>query len=183
MKLTLTALTAAIALALSHSVLAAPVANTNITEAKVQAAQEAWGAALINISQTFEANGFDAAREAAESVLNQAYAFGHGPVLFKPTLTHGETTFRTTHEGALAYFVGGNPNFPDEGFALKNWTGYEFTNAAVFINGDMALTTGNVTLTNANGDQTTVDKTWGFRLNDDGQVRIVLHHSSLPFSG
>jgi hypothetical protein len=27
-----------------------------------------------------------------------------------------------------------------------------------------------------------VDKTWGFRKGDDGKVRIVLHHSSLPYA-
>ena len=32
------------------------------------------------------------------------------------------------------------------------------------------------------GKVTTVDKTWGFKKGDDGKVRIVLHHSSLPFS-
>jgi hypothetical protein len=30
--------------------------------------------------------------------------------------------------------------------------------------------------------QTTVDKTWGFKKTDSGPVRIILHHSSLPFS-
>ena len=29
---------------------------------------------------------------------------------------------------------------------------------------------------------TTVDKTWGFKKDDQGALRIVLHHSSLPFS-
>jgi hypothetical protein len=33
-----------------------------------------------------------------------------------------------------------------------------------------------------NGAVTTVDKTWTFVREPDGSVRIVLHHSSLPFS-
>ena len=37
-------------------------------------------------------------------------------------------------------------------------------------------------LTNAAGVVTTVDKTWGFKKDDQGALRIVLHHSSLPFS-
>ena len=45
----------------------------------------------------------------------------------------------------------------------------------------MALTQGNVILTNKAGQVTTVDKTWGFKKDDKGQLRIVLHHSSLPF--
>jgi hypothetical protein len=27
-----------------------------------------------------------------------------------------------------------------------------------------------------------VDKTWGYQKDDEGNVRIILHHSSLPYS-
>jgi hypothetical protein len=158
------------------------VQNNNITEAEVQAAQEAWGKALIQISKD-GAISSQKARETANSVLDSAYGYNMGPVLFKPTLTFGEKTFRTTKEGALAYFVGGDSNFPnDTGFALKGWEKYEYKNAAVYINGDMALTMGNVILTDKTGKVTTVDKTWGFKKDPQGKLRIVLHHSSLPFS-
>lgn len=84
---------------------------------------------------------------------------------------------------ALAYFVGGDANFPnDSGFALKPWVGFSFKNAAVWIHGDTAITTGNVHLTDKQGNVTTVDKTWAFNRDDAGNLRIVLHHSSLPFT-
>ncbi len=160
-----------------------PVFNNNITLEEVRAAQQAWGEALLNISQTHRNSNQRRARAVAERVIDSAYAYNLGPVLFKPTLTHGEQTFRTTREGALAYFVGGNRNFPnDSGFALKPWDKFAYQNAAVFINGNTALTTGNVMLTDTEGNVTTVDKTWGFKKDEKGQVRIVLHHSSLPFS-
>lgn len=159
------------------------VKNFAITEAEVQAAQEAWGNALIAISKEGEKKGAKAATKLAENVLDSAYGYNMGPVLFKPTLTHGEQTFRTTKEGALAYFVGQNKKFPnDSGFALKGWEKYEYKNAAVIINGDLALTMGNVMLTDKSGKVTTVDKTWGFKKDAQGKLRIVLHHSSLPFS-
>lgn len=161
----------------------APVTNTNVTEAEVLAAQRAWGNALVQISRDFEAGGLPRARATAESVLDAAYGYGIGPVLFKPTLTTAPQTFRTTREGALAYFVGGNSAFPsDTGFALKGWRSVEIANAAIFINGDQATTMGNVTLTDKNGQRTTVDKTWSFIKDDRGALRIVLHHSSLPYS-
>ncbi|SEA81698.1 phosphoribosyl-AMP cyclohydrolase [Alkalimonas amylolytica] len=164
-------------------VVAAPVVNNNITEAEVKAAQQAWGQALIAISSAYTDGGRDKAEQKARSVLDAAYGYGHGAVLFKPTLASGEQTFRTSYEGALAYFVGGNSAFPtDSGFALKGWTGYQFNNAAVYINGDLALTMGHVMLTDASGAVTTVDKTWGFKKDEQGALRIVLHHSSLPFS-
>jgi hypothetical protein len=45
--------------------------------------------------------------------------YDNGTVLFKPTLTFGDQTFRLDKEGAAAYFIGGNPKYPnDTGFAL-----------------------------------------------------------------
>ena len=159
------------------------VINTNITEAEVQASQEAWGKALIQIGQDFDSKGIKKATATANAALDAAYGYNMGVVLFKPTLTHGEQTFRTTKEGALSYFVGGNKAYPgDSGFALKGWQKYEYKNAAVYINGDMALTTGNVVFTDKAGKITTVDKTWGFKKDGQGKLRIVLHHSSLPYN-
>lgn len=158
------------------------VVNTNITEADVRAAQEGWGKALIQISDDYASGGMAKAKATAGAVLDAAYGYNMGVVLFKPTLTHGEQTFRTTRAGALAYFVGDDKAFPnDSGFALKGWKKYEYKNAGVFINGDLALTQGNVILTDKDGKVTVVDKTWGFKKDDKGQLRIVLHHSSLPY--
>jgi hypothetical protein len=159
------------------------VVNMTITEAEVQAAQEAWGKALLQISKDHETGGHKKAKATAKAVLDGAYGYGMGTVLFKPTLTHGDQTFRTTQEGALAYFVGGNKKFPnDTGFAQKGWQKYEFKNASVFISGDIALTMGNVFLTDKAGSVTKVDKTWGFKKDTQGKLRIVLHHSSLPYT-
>lgn len=159
------------------------IINTNILESEVQAAQEAWGKALIQIGQDFDKQGLKKAKATAKAVLDAAYGYNMGTVLFKPTLTQGSQVFRTSQEGALAYFVGDNIAFPnDSGFALKGWQKYEFKNAGVFINGNMALTMGNVMLTDKKGQVTQVDKTWGFIKDNQGKLRIVLHHSSLPYA-
>ena len=157
-------------------------AEAPLTQQEVAAAQKAWGDALVKIATTYDTAGEAAARQAAAEVIDSAYGYATTPVLFKPTLTVAPQTFRTTREGALAYFVGGDANFPkDTGFALKGWRDYKIENAAVFIDGDVALTMGNVRLTDRNGNVTVVDKTWGFQRGDDGKLRIVLHHSSLPY--
>ncbi len=170
------------ALLASAPAFAATVVNTNITEADVKAAQDGWGKALIQISDDFASGGIAKAKATANRVLDAAYGYNLGVVLFKPTLTHGAQTFRTTKAGALAYFVGDDRSFPaDKGFALGGWKKYEYRNAGIFINGDLAITTGNVILTDKDGKVTTVDKTWGFKKDSQGQLRIVLHHSSLPF--
>jgi len=161
----------------------APVYNANVTEAEVLAAQTAWCNALVAISKTGEEKGQAAAKQLAGEVLDAAYGYNLGPVLFKPTLTVAPQTFRTTREGALAYFVGDDPNFKsDTGFALKGWTACRAENAAIHINGDVATTMGNVIITGKDGKLTTVDKTWSFKKTDDGKLRIVLHHSSLPYT-
>jgi hypothetical protein len=160
------------------------LANTAITEADVTAAQKGWCQALVDISSTHAKSGQPAAKALAEKVIDAAYNYQAGPVLFKPTLTVTPQTFRTTRAGALAYFVGGDTNFPkDTGFALKGWTKCEAKNAAVFIDRDSATSMGNVMITGKDGKVTTVDKTWQYRKDDAGKLRIVLHHSSLPFSG
>jgi hypothetical protein len=170
------------ALLASAPAFAATVVNTNITEADVKAAQDGWGKALIQISDDFASGGIAKAKATANRVLDAAYGYNLGVVLFKPTLTHGAQTFRTTKAGALAYFVGDDRSFPaDKGFALGGWKKYEYRNAGIFINGDLAITMGNVILTDKDGKVTTVDKTWGFKKDSQGQLRIVLHHSSLPF--
>ncbi len=175
---------ALIALSLAASVSAkAPVYDANVTEAEVLAAQTAWCNALVSISKTGEEQGHAAAKKLAGEIIDAAYGYNLGPVLFKPTLTVAPQTFRTTREGALAYFVGGDSNFPDDsGFALKGWTACRAENAAIHINGDVATTMGNVMITNKDGTTTTVDKTWKFKKDDQGKLRIVVHHSSLPYT-
>lgn len=159
------------------------VVNISITQAEVLATQKAWGDALVNISTTYDEKGMAAAKKLADDIIDTLYAYQSGLVLFKPTLTTGDQTFRTTHKGALSYFVGGDSSFPkDTGFALKGWRKVEIRNAGIFIIGNTATTMGNVSLTDKTGKVTTVDKTWQFIRGGDGKLRIILHHSSLPYS-
>ena len=153
-----------------------------ITEARLEEARNLWGAALVAISKAFDEEGVEAARHRANEALDLAYGYHLGPVLFKPTMAGGEQTFRTTREGALSYFIGHNDDFPqDSGFGLKSWREVASGVGTAFIEGDVALWMGNVTFTNGRGEQTVVDKSWGYKQDAEGQLRIVLHHSSLPY--
>ena len=117
--------------------------NRAISEPEVQAAQQAWCKALVDISAAHTNSGQAAAKALAEKVIDAAYGYQMGAVLFKPTLTVNPQTFRTTRAGALSYFVGGDPTFPkDTGFALKGWNKCEVANAGIFIAGDSATTLG-----------------------------------------
>ncbi|MCV6595505.1 MAG: phosphoribosyl-AMP cyclohydrolase [Mangrovicoccus sp.] len=154
-----------------------------ITVEDLASARAAWGQGLVAISEAFEAEGIEKARQVASDVLDGAYGYNLGPVLFKPTLSGGEQTFRTTKPGALSYFVGHDPEYPqDGGFGIKGWRETRSETAAAFIEGDVAMWMGWIYCINKDGDVTKVDKTFGYKKDADGVLRIVLHHSSLPYS-
>ena len=155
---------------------------SEITEQELASARESWGDALVAISKAFEEEGIDAARVAANRALDTAYGFDLGQVLFKPTMAGGEHTFRTTREGALAYFVGHSNEYAgDSGFGIKGWRSVVSETAASFIQGDVAMWMGWVTFVDKNGGITKVDKSWGYKKDEAGTLRIILHHSSLPY--
>jgi len=154
----------------------------SITKTELTEARKIWGDALVAISKAYDTEGIEAATKLANAALDGAYGYSLGPVLFKPTMTSGEKTFRPTREGALSYFVGQNSLFPDTGFALKGWRSVESETAACFIEGNVALWMGWVTFTDKDGKVTRVDKSWGYRKDEEGTLRIVLHHSSLPYT-
>lgn len=159
--------------------------QTIITYDEVNAAQQAWCDALVKIGSMKE-KGEDY-KSFANQVLSEAYNYDSGKVFFKPTLAYGDQTFRNTKEGALAYFVGGDPNYPnDKGFALKPWVKARYDNAGsnnegIQIYGPIAITMGNVWVTDKEGNEVMVDKTWVFKKGSDGKLKIIVHKSSLPY--
>lgn len=174
----------AIIWALSFAACGADQPNGAITEQQVNAAQQAWCDGLVKIGKV-HMDGGDY-QGVASQLIDDLYDYQEGKVFFKPTLAYGKHTFRNTKAGALAYFVGGNKDFPsDTGFALKHWTKVRYDNNAaengIQIHGDIAITMGNVYLTNVKGDEVMVDKTFAFRRCKDGKLRLCVHKSALPF--
>ena len=161
-------------------------AQNIITYDEVNAAQQAWCDALVQIGK-LKSEGGDY-KAYAEKVLSEAYNYDNGKVFFKPTLTFGDQTFRNDKKGALAYFVGGDSSYPnDKGFALKPWVKARYDNAgekneSIQIYGSVAITMGNVWVTDKDGNEVMVDKTWVFKKGKDGKLRIIVHKSALPFS-
>ncbi|MTH63834.1 hypothetical protein [Paracoccus shanxieyensis] len=155
-----------------------------ITPEMVNAAQQAWCDGLVRVSQTHRSGG--QVKAVASAMIDDLYDYKNGVVFFKPTLAQGKNTFRATHKGALSYFVGGDPDFPeDTGFALKGWDKAWYDNNAaengIQIHGDIAITMGNVYLADVDGNEIMVDKTFVFRLCEDGKLRLCVHKSALPY--
>ena len=158
--------------------------HERITEEEVNAAQTAWCYALMTIGQVYDERGDYKA--IASRLIDDLYDYKDGTVFFKPTLAFGANAFRSTKEGALSYFIGGNPDYPeDTGFALKRWVKVSYDNNAaengVQIHGDIAITMGHFYLTDIEGNEVVVEKTLAFRQCRDGKLRLCAHKSALPY--
>ena len=170
---------AAAAIALLAAPFGASVkAAETITSEEVVAAQQAWGEGIVEIGRV-HAEGGDP-EPAARAHLERFYGYAQRPVLFKPTLA-SEDQFRETFDEALSYFVGGSIG-EDTGFALAPYTHVRWENTGLVIDGDSALAMGNYYFTTAGGDEVKVEYSFGYERGADGNLIIVLHHSSLPYA-
>lgn len=149
-------------------------------EKMVTDALQLWCDNVVHIGKVYT-DGGDVA-SAANEVVSENYDYENGKVLFKPTLAFGQHTFRPTKEGALAYFIGGNSNFPDDkGFKLKPWVKVWFNKLDYILHNDIAIVQCNVHFIGADDSHIFVNKSFVFRSDADNKIRIVLHQSSLPY--
>lgn len=155
------------------------MASDSITKQDVLDAQKAWGDGIVAISTVFVEEGDYTAR--ASQHIKNLYAYDQGEVLFKPTLA-SDDQFRETFEEALSYFVGGKIS-EDKGFAIKPWSKVRFGQQQIITDSDSATAMGNYFFTPVGSDkETKVEYTFGYIQDEDGTLRINVHHSSLPFS-
>ncbi|GFE63190.1 phosphoribosyl-AMP cyclohydrolase [Litoreibacter roseus] len=169
--------TAALAIFASTGIAAASDDPT-LTPDRVTEFKTAWGEGIVNIGAVHTAGG-DYQAAARDHILN-FYAFGKDIVLFKPTLA-SDDQFRGTFDEALSYFVGGSIS-EDKGFAIAPYTAVRWENEGTTINGDIALAMGNYYFTTTDGAEVKVEYTFGIEQMDDEELKIILHHSSLPFT-
>ena len=149
-----------------------------ITEEEVISAQKDWSDGLIKISNNHK-NNLDYISQAINHI-DRLYDYSVGEVLFKPTLVR-DIQFRKTKEGALSYFVANNDDFPeDNGFALKGWTDVRWENSGIQIFDNIAIAMGNYFFTNNDGT-IMVEFSFVYRKDDQGNLKIILHDSHLPF--
>ncbi len=152
-----------------------------ITLEEVTQAQAGWGDGIVEIGKCFEAKGDY--KKVAEEHIKKFYDYAEGQVLFKPTLASVEQ-FRPTFEGALSYFVADNKDFPeDHGFAIKPWSKVRFENHGVIFRTDCAIAMGNYFFTpSKGGDEVKVEYTFVYHKDKNGDLKIILHGSHLPYT-
>ena len=153
-------------------------AGGGITEQAVIDAQNAWGTGIVEIAKVHTDGGDFTAR--ATQHIEDLYAYGASDVMFKPTLA-AEDQFREEFSEALSYFVG-TDGTEDSGFAIKGWTNVRWENNGIYTNGDAAMAMGNYFFTGPDGTETKVEYTFGYITDADGNLKINLHHSSLPYA-
>ena len=153
---------------------AANVTAQPITTTEVEAAQRGWGEGIVKIGKAKDP------RKAAVKHIDKFYAFDHGQVLFKPTLASADQ-FRGTKKEALSYFIG-QDLAEDKGFALAPYTNVRWENEGIITDGDSALAMGNYFFTDKKGKEVKVEYSFGYVRDEEGNLKINLHHSSLPFS-
>lgn len=150
-----------------------------ITEDEVLAAKQTWADGIVRIGQAYQDKGDY--RAAAVEHIRALYAYDHGGVLFKPTLA-SKDQFRENFDQALSYFVGGDIE-EDSGFATRPWRQVRFGKRHIIINGPTAAVMGNYYFTPFDADEETkVEYTFGYIRDTSGNLRINIHHSSLPFT-
>ena len=157
--------------------------TVRIQLAEIEQAQSDWANGIIQIGEAWEKEG--EYRSLARHFLQRHYAYDYecGTVLFKPTKVQDQS-FRATLDSALSYFVGGNLEFAeDNGFALMPWREITFDNHGFYQHHDVATVMGHYEFTDQQKNKTTVEYTFGYLVTTGGDLKIFLHHSSLPYRG
>lgn len=150
-----------------------------IKKAEIQEIQKKWADGIVKIGSL--KGNLDLCKEYTHKFIDQLYAFAEGPVLFKPTKA-ARVQFRANKEAALSYFIGGNPNYEeDKGFAITPWKEVRFADdARMILEEDRALVMGNYFFTDYDNNEVMVEYSFSYK-KYAGQLKIDLHHSSLPF--
>ncbi|MAK62776.1 MAG: hypothetical protein CMK09_17540 [Ponticaulis sp.] len=149
-----------------------------ITRQEVLNAQMQWASGIVAISKVYLDKGDY--RSVASDMIRRLYDFQAGKVLFKPTLA-STVPFRPNYKGALSYFIG--DDYPeDNGFAIRPWANVRFGMQHIQLLNGLAFAMGHYYFTPVDeADEVKVEFTFGYRKDESGVVRIMLHHSSLPY--
>jgi hypothetical protein len=176
-RLLLTAVAGTFAIA-ACATTASAVSEQTISKQDVLDAQKTWGDGIVAISNAYKSGGDY--RQLAIDHINNLYGYEEGDVMFKPTLA-SEDKFRETFVEALSYFIG-TEGTEDKGFAIAGWTDVRWESNGVYTDDNSAMAMGKYYFSKADGSETKVEYSFGYILNEDGELVINLHHSSLPFT-
>ena len=141
--------------------------------------QKKWADGIISIGKASIENR-DVVK-LTETFLNELYSFDNNKILFKPTKA-SNIQFRKNKNEFLSYFIG-HKRISDEdvGFALEPWKEITFENYDFSVYENFILSMGNYFFKNYKNKITKVEFSFGYIFDKSENLRIVFHHSSVPF--
>mmetsp|Transcript_18078 Transcript_18078/g.56741 ORF Transcript_18078/g.56741 Transcript_18078/m.56741 type:complete len:224 (+) Transcript_18078:102-773(+) len=165
------------------AVAATPVSKP-ISKDEVSDALQKWCDGVVMIGAIYKAGGDY--KTAAKRFLDELYAFDIAKdgnvVLFKPTKA-AVVPFRHDIEGALSYFANTGLYPEDHGFAITPFTKIRYEISGVNIDSDSATVLGHYWFTDLSGAEAKAEFSFQYvRDPASGKLKIVLHHSSLPYN-
>lgn len=158
--------------------------SRKITKEEVAEALQKWCDGVVMIGAIYKAGGDY--KMAAKRFLDELYAFDivkeGNVVLFKPTKA-SVVPFRHDLDGALSYFAATGLYPEDKGFAITPFTKIRYQISGVFIDSDSATVLGHYWFTDTSGKEALAEFSFEYvRDPTSGKLKIVLHHSSLPYN-
>ena len=153
--------------------------NTKELEKKIFNIQKQWANSIISIGKAFLDN--KDYLDLTNKFLDKLYFFNKGKVLFKPTKA-SKKQFRKTKNEYLSYFIGHNKiSDEDKGFALEPWKSIYFENFDTIHYENILISMGNYFFTNYQNEKIKVEYSFGYILDDQNILKIIFHHSSIPY--
>ena len=156
--------------------------HSRISLNEIEEKQRAWAQDLVDIGSLWK-QGKQYHQAACQFVEDHyAYQYEDGTVQFKPTRARLKP-FRQTFDSAVSYFIGGYEAYPEDvGFALMPWSRVLFHNQNYYYHYDIATVMGIYDFYDLEGKCTVVEYTFGYVRTAKNQLKLFLHHSSLPYS-
>jgi hypothetical protein len=150
-----------------------------ISQQEIEDAQAAWAAGVVAVGAALT---WSEAHARARELVRTRYLVDDGTLLFAPTKA-SITPFRHALADAVSYFVGRDPNHPeDQGFALEPWCKIRFENAGVVCREAVGIAMGHYFFERADGSILQATYSFVYVRDAAGQLKIQLHHSSLPYA-
>lgn len=141
--------------------------------------QQKWGNSIIEIGKAYlDKKDY---LKLTENFLDELYYFNQGKVLFKPTKA-SHKQFRNKRNEFISYFIGHNKvSDEDKGFALEPWKDIYFQNFDFITYDDIVISMGNYLFTDYENKKTKVEYSFGYMFNQESKLKIIFHHSSIPY--
>ena len=146
---------------------------------KISDIQEEWANSIIEIGKAF-LHKKDYVN-LTEKFIDDLYYFQQGKILFKPTKASIKQ-FRTKRNEFISYFIGHNSvSDDDKGFALEPWQDINFQNFDYTVFENIIISIGNYFFTNYKNENLKVEYSFGYIFDKNEKLKIVFHHSSIPY--